>query len=138
MIGVLALRVMEQQGWIEGAPNLSPLMALAFAGERLVIAVIVASLALLAALGAIGAQTGGASVWRGAVRVTFWGALAMGFGSGLATLAACLAIGLILIPVARRGRMPFAAIGFVAELSGCGAQLADDQPGPFMRMGGRP
>lgn len=59
------------------------LMALAFAGERLVIAVILASLALLAALGAIGAQTGGASVWRGAVRVTFWGALAMGVTAGI-------------------------------------------------------
>jgi VIT1/CCC1 family predicted Fe2+/Mn2+ transporter len=59
------------------------LMALAFAGERLVIAVTVASLMLLAALGAIGAQTGGASIWRGAVRVTFWGALAMGVTAGI-------------------------------------------------------
>lgn len=59
------------------------LMALAFAGERLVIAVTMASLVLLAALGALGAQTGGASVWRGAVRVTFWGALAMGVTAGI-------------------------------------------------------
>ena len=59
------------------------LMALAFSGERLVIAVTMASLVLLAALGAIGAQTGGASVWRGAVRVTFWGALAMGVTAGI-------------------------------------------------------
>jgi VIT1/CCC1 family predicted Fe2+/Mn2+ transporter len=59
------------------------LMALAFAGERLVIAVTAASLVLLAALGAIGAQTGGASIWRGAVRVTFWGALAMGVTAGI-------------------------------------------------------
>ena len=58
-------------------------MVLAFRGERLVIAVTVASLVLLAALGALGARTGGASVWRGAVRVTFWGALAMGVTAGI-------------------------------------------------------
>lgn len=37
----------------------------------------VASLLFLAALGAIGARTGGADVLRATVRVTFWGALAM-------------------------------------------------------------
>jgi VIT1/CCC1 family predicted Fe2+/Mn2+ transporter len=36
------------------------------------------SLVFLAGLGAVAARTGGASAWRGAVRVTFWGALAMG------------------------------------------------------------
>ncbi len=35
------------------------------------------SLLFLALLGAIGAKTGGAIVWRGTVRVTFWGAFAM-------------------------------------------------------------
>jgi vacuolar iron transporter family protein len=35
------------------------------------------SLVFLAALGMLAAQAGGASVWRGALRVTFWGALAM-------------------------------------------------------------
>lgn len=35
------------------------------------------SLVFLAVLGAIGAQAGGASIWRGVVRVTFWGAVAM-------------------------------------------------------------
>ena len=35
------------------------------------------SLVFLAALGAVSAQAGGASTWRGALRVTFWGALAM-------------------------------------------------------------
>jgi vacuolar iron transporter family protein len=35
------------------------------------------SLALLAALGALAAQLGGASRWRGAARVAFWGAAAM-------------------------------------------------------------
>jgi VIT1/CCC1 family predicted Fe2+/Mn2+ transporter len=36
------------------------------------------SLVLLAALGAVAAQLGGASRWRGALRVAFWGAVAMG------------------------------------------------------------
>lgn len=35
------------------------------------------SLIFLAVLGAVGAKTGGASVWRGIARVTFWGAVAM-------------------------------------------------------------
>jgi VIT1/CCC1 family predicted Fe2+/Mn2+ transporter len=36
------------------------------------------ALLLLAVLGALAARVGGASLWRGAVRVTFWGAIAMG------------------------------------------------------------
>lgn len=36
------------------------------------------ALVLLAVLGALAARVGGAVMWRGAVRVTFWGALAMG------------------------------------------------------------
>lgn len=36
-----------------------------------------ASLGFLAMLGMVGASAGGAPVWRAAVRVTFWGALAM-------------------------------------------------------------
>lgn len=38
----------------------------------------VGSLVLLAFLGAISARAGGASIWRATVRVTFWGALALG------------------------------------------------------------
>jgi len=63
------------------------LMALLFTGARLVEAVTVASLVLLAVLGAIGAQAGGASVWRGALRVVFWGALAMGATALIGRLA---------------------------------------------------
>jgi VIT1/CCC1 family predicted Fe2+/Mn2+ transporter len=36
-----------------------------------------AALIALAVLGTIGARAGGANLWRGALRVTFWGALAM-------------------------------------------------------------
>ena len=62
-------------------------MALIFTGARLVEAVTVASLVLLAVLGAIGARAGGASVWRGALRVVFWGALAMGATALIGKLA---------------------------------------------------
>jgi VIT1/CCC1 family predicted Fe2+/Mn2+ transporter len=47
------------------------------AGEQLISAVAIASLVFLAALGGLAARAGGASVRVGAVRVTFWGALAM-------------------------------------------------------------
>ena len=53
------------------------LAALLFGGEKLIAAVMVITLILLATTGAIGARVGGASIWRGAVRVVFWGALAM-------------------------------------------------------------
>jgi vacuolar iron transporter family protein len=39
--------------------------------------VTIASLVSLGGLGALAAGAGGASRWRGAVRVTFWSALAM-------------------------------------------------------------
>jgi vacuolar iron transporter family protein len=46
-------------------------------------AVSVASLAFLALLGAVGAKTGGASMGKAALRVTFWGALAMAVTAGI-------------------------------------------------------
>lgn len=45
-----------------------------------------ASLLFLAALGGLAAKTGGASVLKGTVRVTFWGALAMGVTAGIGML----------------------------------------------------
>ncbi|MCA9499565.1 MAG: VIT family protein [Nitrospirales bacterium] len=44
------------------------------------------SLVFLAGLGGLAAQAGGASVMTGALRVTFWGALAMGLTAGVGTL----------------------------------------------------
>jgi vacuolar iron transporter family protein len=44
------------------------------------------SLLFLALLGAISAHAGGAGIWLGAGRVTFWGALAMALTAGVGTL----------------------------------------------------
>lgn len=56
-----------------------PLLVALFAPlENLSWLVSIASLLFLAFLGALAAKTGGASLWRGAWRVTFWGAVAMG------------------------------------------------------------
>ena len=56
-----------------------PLMATALvATARIIPTVTASSLVFLAALGALSARAGGANQWRGVLRVTFWGALAMG------------------------------------------------------------
>lgn len=52
--------------------------AIVFPIGRIIGMVSVLSLVFLAGLGMLAAKAGGASVIRGAVRVTFWGALAMG------------------------------------------------------------
>ena len=44
------------------------------------------SLVSLAVLGAIGAKTGGAPMLKAAIRVAFWGALAMAVTAGIGTL----------------------------------------------------
>ena len=61
------------------AAALSPLGAL-------VPAVSVASLAFLALLGGVGARVGGAPVWKAVMRVSFWGAVAMGVTAGVGAL----------------------------------------------------
>jgi VIT1/CCC1 family predicted Fe2+/Mn2+ transporter len=53
------------------------LVALATPNSSVVAAVSIASLLFLALLGVVGAKTGGANMPKAAIRVTFWGALAM-------------------------------------------------------------
>ena len=49
-------------------------------------AVSLASIVFLAGLGALGAKSGGAAMWRAAARVTFWGAFAMALTAGVGAL----------------------------------------------------
>jgi vacuolar iron transporter family protein len=64
-----------------------PLIVTASAPEAsLLYAVPIASLLVLAALGGLAAWTGGARIAPGALRVTFWGALAMGVTAGAGAL----------------------------------------------------
>lgn len=58
------------------------LMAWIVPGPRLIAVVAGSSLVFLAILGALAARAGGASLAIGAVRVTFWGALAMALTAG--------------------------------------------------------
>lgn len=53
------------------------LVAFVMQGEHLVKSVAITSLIFLALLGTLSAKVGGANVWLGAIRVAFWGALAM-------------------------------------------------------------
>lgn len=54
------------------------LLAVIFVGSWLIPLIAVCSLVLLAVLGGVAAQAGGASILTGAGRVLFWGAIAMG------------------------------------------------------------
>jgi VIT1/CCC1 family predicted Fe2+/Mn2+ transporter len=64
-----------------------PLLAVAIVSESSLIPVVSGtSLVFLAILGGLAARVGGASVTVGAMRVTFWGALAMGLTAAVGTL----------------------------------------------------
>ncbi len=64
-----------------------PLLVVMFAPIfDLVLEVSTASLIFLALLGMLAAYTGGSSMIKGACRVTFWGALAMGLTAGVGSL----------------------------------------------------
>lgn len=64
-----------------------PLIVTALTPETNLLYVVAgASLLVLAALGALAAWTGGARIATGALRVTFWGALAMGVTAGAGAL----------------------------------------------------
>jgi len=64
-----------------------PLLVTALVPEsRIIVFVSVASLLFLGCLGSLAAKVGGAGVIVGAIRVTFWGALAMGITAGTGAL----------------------------------------------------
>ena len=64
-----------------------PLLAIAFTDESALIPVVaVTSLVFLALLGGLAARVGGAGVTAGAIRVTFWGALAMALTAAIGSL----------------------------------------------------
>jgi VIT1/CCC1 family predicted Fe2+/Mn2+ transporter len=64
-----------------------PTIVTALAPTRSLIALVCAtSLVFLAVLGAVAARAGGARIGVGAMRVTFWGALAMGITAGIGAL----------------------------------------------------
>jgi len=66
---------------------LMPLLVTAIAsGKGLILTVSVSSLVLLALLGGLSARVGGAGVIIGAMRVTFWGGLAMAMTAGIGWL----------------------------------------------------
>ena len=64
-----------------------PLLVAALTGGTMLIsAVSAATLLFLAVLGALGARTGGAPLWKGAARVAFWGAAALLVTAGVGAL----------------------------------------------------
>ena len=64
-----------------------PLLATAMAPTGAVIVIVAGtSLVFLALLGGLAARAGGAGVTVGAIRVTFWGALAMALTAGIGAL----------------------------------------------------
>jgi len=62
------------------------LMVVVSPANLLVPIVAAASLGFLALLGAIGGKAGGANILRATLRVTFWGALALGITAGIGKL----------------------------------------------------
>jgi VIT1/CCC1 family predicted Fe2+/Mn2+ transporter len=69
-----------------------PLLVTAIApGARLIPFVSLSSLAVLALMGGLAAHAGGAKVIMGAIRVTFWGGLAMAMTSGIGWLVGAVA-----------------------------------------------
>jgi VIT1/CCC1 family predicted Fe2+/Mn2+ transporter len=64
-----------------------PLLTVALAPDNALIPLVAGtSLVFLAVLGGLAARVGGASMVVGAVRVTFWGALAMAATAGVGAL----------------------------------------------------
>ena len=64
-----------------------PLAVALFTPKALIVPVVSgAAIVVLSVLGAVGARTGGAGMWRAVARVTFWGALALAATAGVGAL----------------------------------------------------
>lgn len=63
-----------------------PLIVGALASQHLIPFVLLTSLVCLLALGGLAARAGGANVWKGSLRVAFWGVLAMAVTLGVGAL----------------------------------------------------
>jgi VIT1/CCC1 family predicted Fe2+/Mn2+ transporter len=64
-----------------------PLLMVVIAPVNMLVPIVsAASLGFLALLGAIGGKAGGANILRATLRVTFWGALALGITAGIGKL----------------------------------------------------
>jgi VIT1/CCC1 family predicted Fe2+/Mn2+ transporter len=69
-----------------------PLLGAVLSSEAILLPLVAGtSLAVLALLGGLAARAGGASVTKGALRVTFWGALAMAVTAGIGALTGTFA-----------------------------------------------
>ena len=62
------------------------LVAFIVSADWAIPAISLSALASLAILGGIAAKAGGAPIWPGIIRITFWSALAMGVSSGVGML----------------------------------------------------
>jgi VIT1/CCC1 family predicted Fe2+/Mn2+ transporter len=64
-----------------------PLSMVLISSQRHLIAIVsVASLVFLVLLGVMAARVGGANAWKGALRVGFWGAIAMAITAGIGAI----------------------------------------------------
>jgi VIT1/CCC1 family predicted Fe2+/Mn2+ transporter len=61
-------------------------VAIVTPADEMAQAVTVASLLCLALLGVVGAKAGGSTMWKAAIRVLFWGALAMAVTAGIGSV----------------------------------------------------
>ena len=86
LISTLPLNKPRQRYQWWSAFHLSVAVAALAPGRGQILWVALTSLAFLALLGAIAARVGGANMWVGASRVTFWGALAMAITAGAGSL----------------------------------------------------
>jgi VIT1/CCC1 family predicted Fe2+/Mn2+ transporter len=89
LVAVLAPRLQGAVAAVSGfaaASGVALPAPFATAEGSFMIAVSGASLLFLALLGALAARAGGASILPGALRVTFWGALAMGVTAGVGSV----------------------------------------------------